>query len=174
MTQTTTQFTKDDIIAKIEADPKYLDHAFVILGKDMEDPQGARTRFARFVAGDFLDEGKNYKAKSLSHNTAAKCFYRFIKDTSYKSHLSLAKDIAIDNWGLLEELLTVECYRLPSTDDVWLQHAKITNMTEKAMEVDGWGWLPRSQIKFIKGKLVIPAWIAQKILDKKDQEKKSS
>ena len=163
-------FTQADVLARIEEDQKYLDHAFVILGKNMEDPQGARTRFARFVTGDFQDEGKNYKAKSLSHNTAAKCFYRFIKDTSYNSHLSLAKDIAIDNWHLLKELLTVECYRLSSTDDVWLEHAKITNMTQKAMEVEGWGWLPRSQIKFTKGKLVIPAWIAQKILDKKEEQ----
>lgn len=163
-------FTRADILAKIEEDRKYLDHAFALLGKDMEDPQGARTRFARFVTGDFLDEGKKYRAKSLFHKTASKCFYRFIKDMHYKSHTDLAKDIAMDNWHLLEELLTVECYRLPSTDDVWLEHAKIINMTQKAMEVDGWGWLPRSQIKFVKGKLVIPAWIAQKILDKKDQE----
>ena len=162
-------FTQADVLAKVDEDPKYLDHAFALLGKDMSEPKSARTRFARFVTGDFADEGKNFKAKSLQHKTAARCFYRFIKNTEYDSHLELARDIVADNWEQLEELLTADCYALPKVDDVWLDKAIITNMTSKAFEVEGWGWLPKSKVRFVKGKMVIPAWLAQSILEKKEE-----
>ena len=163
-------FTQDDIRAKIDEHYKYLDHAFALLGKDPMDPKGPRSRFARFVTGDFKDEGKNFRAKSLQHDTAGRCFYRFIKNTSYKSHVDLARDIVLDYWEHLEDLLEAECYALPKRDDVWLDRAVILGVSSKAFNVEGWGWLPKSKIKFVKGKLVIPAWIAQNIMDKKGKE----
>ena len=162
-------FTQAQILAKVDEDPKYLDHAFVLLGKDLSSPKSARSRFARFVTGDFADEGKNFRPKSLQHKTAARCFYRFIKNTEYDSHLELARDIVSDNWEQLEELLTADCYALPKVDDVWLDKAVITNMTSKAFEVEGWGWLPKSKVRFVKGKMVIPAWLAQSILENKEE-----
>tara|TARA_Y100000593_G_scaffold85136_1_gene161760 strand:+ start:695 stop:1726 length:1032 start_codon:yes stop_codon:yes gene_type:complete len=162
-------FTQDDVLAKVDEHPKYLDHAFALLGKDPTDPQGARSRFARFVTGDFKDEGKNFRPKSLEHKTAFRCFYRFIKNTEYDSHIELARDIVAENWEDLEELLEAECYSLPKIDDVWLDRAVITNMSAKAFQVEGWGWVPKSKVKFIKGKMVIPSWLAQSILDKREE-----
>ncbi len=162
-------FTQADVLAKVDEHPKYLDHAFALLGKDMSEPKSARTRFARFVTGDFKDEGKNFRPKSLEHKTAFRCFYRFIKNTEYDSHLELARDIVAENWEDLEELLEAECYSLPKMDDVWLDKAVITNMSTKAFQVEGWGWVPKSKVKFIKGKMVIPSWLAQSILDKKGE-----
>jgi len=163
-------FTQADVLAKVDEHPKYLDHAFALLGKDMSEPKSARTRFARFVTGDFKDEGKNFRPKSLEHKTAFRCFYRFIKNTEYDSHIELARDIIADNWEQLEELLEAECYSLPKMDDVWLNKAVITNMSAKAFQVEGWGWVPKSKVKFIKGKMVIPSWLAQSILDKKEEQ----
>ena len=165
---TTSSFTQEQVLAKVDEHYKFLDHAFALLGKDDSAPKSARSRFARFVTGDFADEGKNFRAKSLQHKTAAKCFYRFIKDTEYETHLDLARDIVADNWEQLEELLTAECFALPKVDDVWLEKAVITNVSEKAFQVEGWGWVPKSKVRFVKGKMVIPAWIAQKILEKQD------
>jgi hypothetical protein len=162
-------FTQADVLAKVDEHYKYLDHAFALLGKDLSDAKGARSRFARFVTGDFKDEGKNFRPKSLQHKTAARCFYRFIKDTEYDTHLELARDIVSDSWEQLEELLECECYALAKQDDVWLDKAVITNMSAKAFQVEGWGWVPKSKVKFIKGKMVIPSWIAQSILEKKGE-----
>ena len=167
--ETPTSFTQADVMAKVDEHPKYLDHAFALLGKDMSEPKSARTRFARFVTGDFKDEGKNFRPKSLEHKTAFKCFYRFIKNTENDSHIELARDIIADNWEQLEDLINAECYSLAKMDDVWLEKAVITNMSAKAFQVEGWGWVPKSKVKFIKGKMVIPAWLAQSILDKKEQ-----
>jgi len=162
-------FTQSDVLAKVDEHYKYLDHAFALLGKDLSDPKGARSRFARFVTGDFKDEGKNFRPKSLQHKTAGRCFWRFIKNTEYDTHLELARDIVSDCWEQLEELLGCECYALAKQDDVWLDKAVITNMSAKAFQVEGWGWVPKSKVKFIKGKMVIPAWIAQSILEKKGE-----
>jgi len=162
-------FTQTDVLAKVDEHPKYLDHAFALLGKDLADPQSAQSRFARFVTGDFKDEGKNFRPKSLEHKTAFRCFYRFIKNTEYDSHIELARDIVSENWEQLEELLEAECYSLAKMDDVWLDKAVITNMSAKAFQVEGWGWVPKSKVKFIKGKMVLPAWLAQSILDKKGE-----
>jgi len=162
-------FTQADVLAKVDEHYKYLDHAFALLGKDLSDAKGAQSRFARFVTGDFKDEGKNFRPKSLQHKTAARCFYRFIKDTEYDTHLELARDIVSDSWEQLEELLECECYALAKQDDVWLDKAVITNMSAKAFQVEGWGWVPKSKVRFVKGKMVIPAWIAQSILEKKGE-----
>ena len=156
-------FAKTDIEEKLKANIKYLDHAFKILGKD-EDNKSPRTRFYRFVTGDYSDEGKKYKPKSLSHIKAERCFGKFCLEG--QSVLELAEEIAISNWSKLEELLTAQCYSLPATDDVWLKGAVILNMSAKALQVEGYGWLPKSKCRFVKGKLVIPGWLAQSIKEK--------
>ena len=81
--------------------------------------------------------------------------------------MELAKEIALNHWKSLGDLLTVKCYKLATSDDVWLDGAVILNMSSKAFQVEGYGWLPKSKCKFVKGKLVIPGWLAQSAKEKR-------
>jgi len=158
-----------DIAAKLEQGYEWIDAAIKILGLDPADEnvapkaESARSRMYRYVTGDFASEGKSFKAKSLSHDNAFYCLSRFVKGTEYKTHIELAKAIIMQNWKemlpLMEEGFKPE--RLPVNDNVGISGASIEQITEKAYLVTGIGWIPKSQAKFSKGKLWVPAWIVE-------------
>ena len=169
-------FSQDLIKLKLDSGIEWLDAAFKILGLDPSDTIGPKTegpqsRFYRYVAGDFKGEYRSYPAKSLSHPNARYCFGRFIKGTKYNSHIELAKDIALQNWEKLEELVSPSFVpeTLVKNDNVGITGESIEQITEKAILVTGYGWLPRSKVKFSKGKMWIPTWLANKAKEAKKE-----
>ena len=162
-------FDASMIEAKLNEGIQFVDAAFKILGLDPSDTvgpktEGARSRFYRYVTGDFSGESKSFPAKSLAHPNARYCFGRFIKGTEFKSHIDLAKSIALENWKELGALVDPEFTpeELPQNDNVGITGEAVEQITSKAILVTGYGWLPRSKVKFAKGKMWIPAWLAKK------------
>jgi hypothetical protein len=172
------EFTQADIKAKLDLGHEWLDAAFAELGVDPADlkkkakHEGPRSRFYRYVTGDFSKEKKQYAPKSLVHPNARYCFNRFIKGTEYKSHMDLAMQIALDNWEALGALLQPGFTpKLLATDDmVGITGEAVEQITEKAFLVTGYGWLPKSKCKFKNGKLWIPAWLDKKAKAKQSKE----
>lgn len=151
---------------------KWIDTFMLAIGMDPSDSEksgkeeGPRTRFHRYVTGNFKSEGKNYPAKSLGHKNAFYCFSRFVKDTEYKNHLEIAKEIILENWEKAGEALEIGTpvslpIRPESDKLVVIEATHIEAITVKAFLVTGYGWLPKSKVKFKAGKLQVPAWLAK-------------
>lgn len=167
-------YTQADVEAKLNSREarQWIDTFMLAIGMDPADAEksgkeeGPRSRFYRYVTGDFKSEGKNYPAKSLSHKNAFYCFSRFVKDTEYKNHLELAKEIILENWEKAGEALEIgtpiELPTRPESDKlVVVEASQIESITMKAFLVTGYGWLPKSKVKFKAGKLHVPAWLAK-------------
>ena len=70
----------------------------------------------------------------------------------------------MENWKELGALVDPEFMpdELPQNDNVGITGEAVEQITEKAILVTGYGWLPKSKVKFAKGKMWIPAWLAKK------------
>ena len=172
------EHTRENIKIMLDADPRNIDAAIVILGEEgffSRSDNQINKKLYQFVTGIQLTSGRQcWAPKSLQHPNSKKVFRYDCEKVGVDNPIKLGYQLALDAWFNLKPLLekgyvppslrTERIQRKQKTID--LQGVRIDALKGKAVKFvfnGSYYWVPRSIVKYSyeDETLTVPQWYAK-------------